>query len=117
MNPNQSNDDLVEQAIKAMLNTGGTDSPPVTVVSQVRRTIAERQTADLVNRPMSGTHRDRVSWLALAMTLLLMVASGWIVGFHDRLFSEVAGQQSATNGPRYIFYTDGRVEVAKLNTQ
>jgi hypothetical protein len=117
MNPNDRGDDLVEQAIQAMLNTAGTDQPPAEVVNQVRRTIAGRQTAGLVNRPASDTHRDRVSWLALAMTLLLMVTTGWIVGFHQRLLSEVAGQQLAADGQQYVFYTDGHVEVARLNTQ
>jgi hypothetical protein len=117
MNPNQSNDDLVERATKAMLNTEGTDSPPAAVVNQVRQTIAERQSTGSVSRPMSGNRYDGVSWLALAMTLLLMVTGGSIIGFHSRLLSEVAGQCSASNGARYVFYTDGRVEVARPKPQ
>ena len=116
MNSNHPSDDLVERAITAMLNTTGTDELPATVVSHVRRTLAERQAASLVTRPADGTHRERVSWLALAMTLLLMVTSACSVGFHRRLWSEVAGQQSAANGLRYVFYTDGRVEVGECDT-
>ena len=117
MNPNESNDDLVERAITAMLKTAGTDSPPATVVNRVRQTIAERQSAGSANRPMSGNRYEGVSWLALAMTLLLMVTCGSLVGFHRRLLSEVAGQPSETNGARYVFYTDGRVEMARQKSQ
>jgi hypothetical protein len=50
--------------------------------------------------------------MALAVAVLLIVASGWIVGFHRRLFSEVAGQHLAADGRQYVFYTDGLVEVS-----
>jgi hypothetical protein len=116
MNSNQPSDDLVERAMTAMLNTAGTDELPAAVLSHVRRTIAERQAVGLITRPAAGTRRERVSWLALAMTLLLMVTSAGSVGFHRRLLSEVAGQQLAANGLRYVFYSDGRVEVVEHDT-
>jgi hypothetical protein len=117
MNSNDPGDDLVEQAIKALLRTAGPDEPPATVLSRVRRAMADRQAAGLAKCPVSGTPRDRISWLALAATLLLMVASGCFVGFHRRLFSEIAGQESAADGSRHVFYTDGRVEVTGPATQ
>lgn len=111
MNSNDPGDDLVDRAIEALLTTAGPDKPPDIVVSQIRQAIANRQTTSLAKRRVSDTHRDRISWLALTVTLLLMVASGWVVGYHGRLFSEIAGRQSAANGSEYVFYTDGRVEV------
>jgi len=117
MNPNHPTDDLVEQAIEALLNTAGSDEPPPMLVSQVRQAIAERQNARLVNRPTSGVPRNRVSWLALAVTLLLMVTSGWIVGFQGHLLSRIAGEQSTTNNQSYVFYTDGSVELRAPEAQ
>jgi hypothetical protein len=117
MNSNHPGDDLVARAIKALLGTAGPDEPPAMVLSQVRQTIADRQTPGFAKPPMPGTHRDGVSWLALAVSLLLMLASGWVAGYHGRLFSQIAGRESAAHGPGYIFYTDGRVEVTKAESQ
>ena len=113
MSGTEPNDDLVEQAIQAMLETPGTDETPAAVVSQVRQAIAARRSGGLVARLAPDTHRDRVSWMALAGVLLLLITCGAILSFHRRLLSEVAGQELAANGARYVFYTDGRVEITR----
>jgi hypothetical protein len=116
MNPNKPNDDLVNRAIRAMLNTAGTDEVPAAVVAQVRRTLAERQATGPATRVADSTGRERVSWSTLAVTLLLIVTMGWIVGFHERLTSGVAEQQLSVDGFRCVSYADGHVEIARCDT-
>ena len=100
MSPSHPSDDLVERAAKAMLNTAGIGELPATVVSNVRRAIAEHETNGLVSRPVSHTRHEDVSWLALAMTLLLIITSGWIIGFRQYLLSEVAGAPVGNQRPK-----------------
>lgn len=114
MNSNDPDNDLVDRAIESLLTTPGPDKPPDIIVSQIRQAIANRQTTSLAKRRVSDTHHNHISWLALTMTLLLMVASGWVVGYHGHLFSEIAGWELAGNGLEYVFYTDGRIKVTNL---
>jgi hypothetical protein len=110
MNPDHPNDDLVARALEALLATPGPNEPPARTMQQVRREIAARQAMPTAGKAASTRRHDRVSWLALAMTILLLLAAGWTVGFHRALLSRVAGEQVSPDGTVCVFLSDGRVE-------
>lgn len=111
MNPDRPNDDVVARALEALLSTPGPDQPPADTVRQVRGEIAARQTAPTAGKAPSTRRRDRVSWPALAVTILLMLAGAWTVGSHRALLSRVAGEQVSPDGTVCVFLSDGRVEI------
>lgn len=109
MNPDHPNDDVVARALDALLGTPGPDDPPADTVRRVRTEIAARQATPTAGRAASTRRHDRVSWLALAMTILLMLAAAWTIGHYRALLSRVAGKQVAPDGTVCVFLSDGRV--------
>jgi len=111
VNPDHPRNDIVDHALEALLATTGPDEPPAHTVEQVRREITDRQAMPRARSAASARRRDRLSWPALAMTVLLMLGTGWTVAFHDALLSQVAGQQISADGTIRVFLSDGRVEL------
>lgn len=104
--------DVVDRALRALLDSADADGPPADVVAGVRHTITERRTVRPAMTEIRPSRRDLRSWLSLASMLAVMIAAGWGIGFHRRLLSEVAGRQRAADGSVVVLYTDGRVETS-----
>ena len=77
MNSDHPHDEVVARALDALLATPGPDDPPADTVRRVRAEIAARQATPTAGKAASTRRRDRVSWLALAITILLMLAGAW----------------------------------------
>ncbi len=100
--------DLVDRAVEALRATEGADVLPEAVLDAARRNISQRVATRQSSRSDSRP-RDRVSWLALAACVALMVIGSWTVGFQKSLFSRATLQQKYPNGSVLTHYTDGRV--------
>ena len=101
--------DIVDRAVKALLATEGPGEPPRDVTEQIRHDIGQRCAAHPVRCIAPSPLRSQIAWPALTACVALMMIGSWIVGFHESLFSRVAGRHVSPDGTVFVHYTDGRV--------
>jgi hypothetical protein len=111
-----NSDDRLDQALQRLRETVSEDEQlPVDLVTRVRQAIHDRQPETPVSRravPPRKQSLRRSDLVSLAMSLSVLIATGWGLAFRRQLLSESAGVQRWPDGTQTVFYSDGRAEHA-----
>lgn len=112
-----NSNDRLDQALRGLrASISEDDQLPDDLVTRVRQAMHDRQIVKPSNRPavlqkMQKPLR-RSDLMSLAMSLSVLIATGWGLAFHRQLLSEPAGVQRWPDGTQAVFYSDGRAEQA-----